>query len=235
MELTARLKASGTNPSGAAFTAMTTGHIEQGWHQEDGHVSYEIALASLEGQRPAFVPANSPYRAEAEKATSQAKEKWNNEMAKWNSTIGTIFSPIPSNPLHAPHGVVPDVTIKGYWDSGADTGHCGKGAACTTPGGTYPHIGQQTLWIKYPPKGQHTSSRGQTQTTEWTTVRTLATNQSDVYYYLPMVMMHEFGHAAGVGHLYEPGVVMGDYAIVADLSDDDKDGMNAVLVSHVHP
>ena len=57
------------------------------------------------------------------------------------------------------------------------------------------------------------------------------------YYYLPEVMLHEFGHTAGLGHA-PVGVVMGHghnrLLPIKGLRNYDKNGMEEVLEAHTH-
>ena len=73
--------------------------------------------------------------------------------------------------------------------------------ACVYGGGTYPELGDQKFWIEYPPQFPGDAK-------EWTNDPDEARRQPDDFYYLPQVIMHEFGHTAGLGHT-PGGNVMG--------------------------
>ena len=128
---------------GAEFTVTSTGSIPQGWHRSDRQVYYSVDLATLSGSRPSYVPSTYQHeRTMTEMVIPRAARSWNSAVG-W-TILGTI-------PPHLVLSAVLDVTIKGAW-YGTE---CRKDAlGCTSPGeGTYPHIGSQTLWISYPPKG----------------------------------------------------------------------------------
>ena len=207
---------------GAEFTVTSTGSIPQGWHRSDRQVYYSVDLATLSGSRPSYVPSTYQHeRTMTEMAIPRAARSWNSAVG-W-TILGTI-------PPHLVLSAVLDVTIKGAW-YGTE---CRKDAlGCTSPGeGTYPHIGSQTLWISYPPKGLNAQGK----ITEWTTNLTRATIDPQRFYYLPMILMHELGHTAGVGHL-PPGHVMGPYDkdnLSVSLSDDDRHGIQEATQSHTH-
>ena len=77
---------------------------------------------------------------------------------------------------------------------------CRHSVACTGPAGTYPHIGQnQNLWIEFPPQFPKDVKRGGFRT--WHDVIGKVRSNPALYIYLPHVLMHEFGHTAGLGHL----------------------------------
>ena len=205
---------------GAEFTVTATGSIRQGWHRSDSQVYYSVDLATLSGSRPSYVSSTYQHeRTMTEMVIPRAA-------GRWNSAVGwTILGTIPP---HLILNAVLDVTIKGAWHGT----ECAEGAlGCTPPGeGTYPHIGSQTLWISYPPRGLNAQGK----ITEWTTNLTRATRNPERFYYLPTVVMHELGHTAGIGHL-PPGHVMGDmYRLVPSLTDDDKHGISEVTRRHTH-
>ena len=207
---------------GVEFTVTSTGSIPQGWHRSDRQVYYSVDLATLSGSRPSYVPSTYQHeRTMTEMVIPRAARSWNSAVGR--TILGTI-------PPHLVLSAVLDVTIKGAW-YGTE---CRKDAlGCTSPGeGTYPHIGSQTLWISYPPKGLNAQGK----ITEWTTNLTRATIDPQRFYYLPMILMHELGHTAGVGHL-PPGHVMGPYDkdnLSVSLSDDDRHGIQEATQSHTH-
>ena len=124
----------------------------------------------------------------------------------------------------------PDVTIQGYWNPVGTQlpNKCGNSVACTHPGGTYPHLGHQDLWLEYPPQFSMDPDYKR-----WTNDLSLATNNSDNYVYLPGVMMHELGHTAGLGHPAGVGIMGGDLVRSAPLTYD-KNGMKYIYQGHTH-
>ena len=93
----------------------------------------------------------------------------------------------------------PDVTVKAYWNN-PDNDKCRNSIACTTNrSGAYPHLGEQQLWIEYPPQFPGDPAPGEKNYPRWTDDLALAQNSS-MFHHLPSVLMHEFGHTAGLGH-----------------------------------
>ena len=66
---------------------------------------------------------------------------------------------------------------------------------CVYPGGEYPELRHQEFWIQFPPKYP-----GERDYREWTNDIGKVIQMPNDFYYLPQVIMHEFGHTAGLGH-----------------------------------
>ena len=80
---------------------------------------------------------------------------------------------------------------------------CKGSIACVYGGGEYPELEHQQFWIEFPPRFP-----GDGDYKEWTNDIAEVRQMPDDFYYLPQVIMHEFGHTAGLGHTLV-GDVMG--------------------------
>ena len=138
----------------------------------------------------------------------------------WNA-VRPFFSPAS--------GSNANVIIRATSDAGADCNNP-NALACVRLGRNshHPHYGDRPLWVATPPSP----------TTTWTTIRTLAQGSTGVasYHYLPVVMAHEFGHVAGLGHLRTGYGVMGasysPYHLGTTPGPDDEYGFGEVNEPH---
>ena len=138
----------------------------------------------------------------------------------WNA-VRPFFSPASSSNAN--------VIIGATSDAGADCNNP-NALACVRLGRNshHPHYGDRPLWVATPPSP----------TTTWTTIRTLAQGSTGVasYHYLPVVMAHEFGHVAGLGHLRTGYGVMGasysPYHLGTTPGPDDEYGFGEVNEPH---
>ena len=91
----------------------------------------------------------------------------------------------------------------------SSSGGCGNGIACVSPGFWYPHKIETTLTIEQPAS----TSNGRIIT--WTNMIEETTFSM---FYLPGVVMHEFGHTTGIGHNSnrQVGGVMVHKAVIVD-------------------
>ncbi len=180
---------SSTSPSSKA---MSLGPLQQSLHQSDNQVGYSIRTPFMVGAKPAHVPTDyEPNATTTRDGIAHAVSTWKSAQAY------VTFEAVSSSP---------DTTIKGYWNPGTKDDKCdvSSALACVDPDGSGPEIKHQIIWVKYPPLIYSSYALAQ-----WTNNLTEAQEMPDDYYYLPGVLMHEFGHAAGLGHSLTRGDVMG--------------------------
>ena len=155
---------------------------------------------------------------------SDFERAFTNGAAAWNNDTGrTVFRSVTGSA---------DVEIGVYWwEKGGYCGSPPKGymyvLGCTSPGtGTYPHIGKQKLWLKFPPAESGSL---------WTDNSNIAQALPSAYYLL-QVAMHELGHSAGIGHLYGVPLIMGEHTRnpVTAITKRDHDAMIEVTNPHAH-
>ena len=198
--------------TGAVFVVATTADIPQGWHRHDHQVIYRIASQLLDpNDRPTGVPLTyTPMiQVDVERIINDAADIWSGRHSTYQlwigetppmtfdgiaSLAGAQGSPRSGNPpIVAPPA---DVLIKGYWST---EDKCSDTIACTGAAGTYPHIGQeQVLWIEFPPQFPEDLAAGRIPL--WTDNPYDEILNYDDYRYLRGTMMHELGHAGGLGH-----------------------------------
>lgn len=174
----------------------------QSWHRKNAKVSYTVPAAD----------ANDEMVTLLRSAVTEAVDAWN------DSTAGVNFCESTSC------GTNYDATINGSVK--ISIANCSDGIACVVyKGSTYPHITKTSLVVEKQP----TTISG---------ARVHWTNDLDDialgpgYYYLPGVMMHEFGHTTGIGHnsnLQVNGVMVHVPRDQDELADYDIKAMRASL------
>ena len=182
----------------------------QSWHRADEEVTHANA---------------SPLFSDDTVSASQLRmfrESIDSAVDAWNDvTEGVTFTEV----LLAE---TPDVEVVGYVTQLADPdAHCGASVACTVNRTqNYPHLGRQYLYFEQPPVRGVGANEVQRR---WTNDFSLVTS---AVYYLPAVMMHEFGHTAGLGHSAWHEDVMGHASDKSALSANDKRAMKEIYRSH---
>ena len=153
-------------------------------------------------------------------------ESIDSAVAAWNAVAGgATFTKVLLT-------ATPDVAVEGYVTHLADAdAHCGSSVACTVNISlNYPHLGRQTLYFEQPP---FRFFNGMEVEHMWTNdVALVGDAMTD---YMPAVMMHEFGHTAGLGHSAWHQDVMGYARDKSALSSNDKRAMKEIYESHVAP
>ena len=161
--------------------------VPQSWHDADHSLIYQVNCNML----PANVDHASAIRA--------AATAWN------NANTGVAFTKFTARNCDS-NNITGKVNIKTYTPS-SQGGKCGiEGLACAFRSGLsnsllslqYPHTATQEILIK------DTLLNRRTWTASKKTDGTIGMNQ----YYLPLTMMHELGHAAGLGHSGADGDIM---------------------------
>ena len=145
----------------------------------------------MDGAKPGHLPAAyTVNEATSTTAMSDAASAWNTGQTYVTFEVVTT---------------TPDTTIRGYWNPyGTSLNDKCKGSiACVYGGGEYPELEHQQFWIEFPPRFP-----GDSDYKEWSNdIMEVGLRPYD-FYYLPQVIMHEFGHTAGLGHTLV-GDVMG--------------------------
>ena len=129
----------------------------------------------------------------------------------------------------------PDSTntvISPYWRGSPDICRTGRALACITVAvDADSHIiGSHLLKVSYPPEAPIDGK-----TPQWTNNLDKAQddNTRGLFYYLPNVMEHEFGHAFGLGHARSRQHTMGKYDFFyLNLTTNDQHGMEQAIASH---
>ena len=220
---------SGANP--AESTVRTLDDMSQSRHHADHHVSYKITSPLISSVQPSpslmlYTPLSDSG---SETAINRAALNWNeidpHDPIFQGQTVPLTFNLVSDSP---------DVTIKGYWNPvGAQSNDkCPDSIACVYSGLDYPHFGHQQLWIEYPP--QFVGDRFYYQ---WTNDIDDANDPTLNYYDLPGVIMHEFGHSAGLGESASSSSIMGPYQAWQVPQLYDRNGMKYIYQGHTknHP
>ena len=132
-----------------------------------------------------------------------------------------------------------DVVIQGFWDTqvGKGTGkHCGISIACMQSGSSHPHLASgRVLYIEEPPHwGHHADAK------MWTNDFKKWHRKQGDYQYLRKTLMHEFGHALGLGHSPRGDVMSGGVPVCGakpnftfcGLTANDKNGVKEIYRGH---
>ena len=210
---------------GHGWTALTI-PVEQAWHRAGNSLTYFIATPLVPSVR--LLPSRV---AMFEGSINKGATNWNT--AAVGFSFVRLTSPSDRNSV--------DVVVEGYSTYRSDfTDTCaGNGpvkfldaVACVIPSppSAYPHQVKEPLYFEHPPK---TSYRAKYR---WTDDGTQAggTVSGITYLHMPTVIMHEFGHTAGLEHSAASDDAMGEEAGggVGQVSDSDKKAMKAIYNNH---
>lgn len=108
---------------------------------------------------------------------------------------------VPTTFSHISVEETPNVLISGLWRDHGFEQECGAAYACVKPGtvGDSHNTGQQQLIVAFPPNAFE-DQEGKIVFGYWTDNVELAMEMPNEAFYLPAVMLHEFGHTLGLGH-----------------------------------
>ncbi len=190
---------------------LTVG-VDQSWHQRYSNLSYRICPDS--GTTLSDVALDA---ATVEKIVVAGERIWTDA-----SDLGIVFLSIPSPKCDETQKDILPATIKVVDDDMADE-ECGMSdVGCTFatkgPKSAYPHLGPQSILIRY----RTTISK-----TMW------VSRPQDMIHanmlYIPGTVAHEMGHAAGLGHSTSAsGGLMYKGYLRADLADNDVNAIKSI-------
>ncbi len=225
------------------------------WHQYDNHVYYVFGTIP-----PTTTPTPTPTPAPVGTATPtptptptgtvtptpapipdfetviiEAADKWNSP-----GTGATFCKNVPCGDDGKRidiHVVTPVPTTTATNPQSREP--CGdiSAPACVQEGLTYgdEHIGNRKMYIVHPPHiYERVGKAFQYGEFRWTDIQSVASRDPD-YLYLPSAALHEWGHAAGVGHSPDAWDVMyGENESQYYLQTNDKEAMKAIYGAHSH-
>ena len=188
--------------------------VKHPWHIRDNNVTYAFASDLVPDVSPTPVPSiTNAYK----EGVNQGADKWN------NAGTGMSFTKVSLT-------ASPDVVVQGYWSGGTNQCVNPNAVACVPYSlfTIYPHFNRQQRFYF-----EHEPVSGSTQY-EWTN-NYRSTVSEPTLLYMPIIMAHEFGHAAGLWH--SPGTrdAMNRGVSTANrqnLSSNDKNAMKAIYNNH---
>ena len=199
--------------SGQVFTSPSyASAMRQPWHDEDHNITYQVACMPAPTTDLDFVAA-----------IREAAIAWNSASA--GITFGKLVT--PCDDLASETG---RVTVKPYTAGASD--RCRGGVACAlndSESSDYPHLTTQEVLIKRVPQPGYTWS------SDADGDNMIGRNQI----YLPMVMIHEFGHTAGLWHSAHAddlmtGLDIKEEVIIGKPSSNDISAMKDINRDHTH-
>ena len=160
------------------------------WHVADEELTYHLTT-------PWIPDATSTVSAADQQTYS---DSFDQAIAAWNAVQSAspasdsfaIATPALSSPTTA------NLVVRGHQTPTTNaTDPCGnyEYIACVVliGSGNYPHMGQQYLYFDRQPHGKMYNRT-------WTTSFNKARTMTNMYLHMPLIMTHEFGHAAGLWH-----------------------------------
>ena len=160
------------------------------WHVADEELTYHLTT-------PWIPDATSTVSAADQQTYS---DSFDQAIAAWNAVQSAspasdsfaIATPALSSPTTA------NLVVRGHQTPTTNaTDPCGnyEYIACVVliGSGNYPHMGQQYLYFDRQPHGKMYNRT-------WTTSFNKARTMTNMYLHMPIIMTHEFGHAAGLWH-----------------------------------
>ena len=216
-----------------------TATLKPTWHQADHVVKYRLGTPiPTPTPRPGYI---SPHVVDVPEAVRTAIAIWTTAVPQdalsfcvgdscpdgmGSETIAiSVATPLPT----------PTPPVR---KSPSLISNCLPAIACVEPWRDPPHIGNQNLHILHPALWYKYDDKSRTYMVKevvWANITRAAwdTHKDNPYRYLPMVIAHELGHAAGLGHSTNPDDVMYErIQFQTSLTSDDIEAMKSNYEGH---
>ena len=208
--------------AGPVYSKRVAGKVPQARHRDGNYeLIYSLNYRSVDGVRPPY-PVDTPDEAEAKEAADKAAHNWETVMDDAISI--KHYSDVED--------AVTTVRISPYWKGSPDICSLGNFLGCISiPTDSESHIyGTHRMRVVYPPAKPRDGV-----TPRWTNDIDQAQEGDTLglFYYLPTLMAHEFGHAFGLGHPTSSRHTMGSYDyFYLYLTTNDQYGMEQAIAPH---